>query len=111
MLYYVHFVGYNKRLDEWVTPERIDFSRISLPKAKSTSGGGGNSNNNASKSHQQQQQQQHHHHHHDSSVSIALNVCRAYLRMGILWRGRFDGGESFTVYHLPFTGFSVVCGR
>ncbi|OQR76220.1 histone acetyltransferase KAT5-like, partial [Tropilaelaps mercedesae] len=60
-LYYVHFVGYNKRLDEWVTTERIDFSRISLPKAKSTSGGGASSNNNASKSHH------HHHHHHDSA--------------------------------------------
>lgn len=35
MLYYVHYVGFNKRLDEWVPPERIDFTRIMLPKIKS----------------------------------------------------------------------------
>ncbi|XP_003737585.1 histone acetyltransferase KAT5 [Galendromus occidentalis] len=34
MLYYVHYVGFNKRLDEWVPPERIDFTRITQPKLK-----------------------------------------------------------------------------
>lgn len=34
MHYYVHYIGYNKRLDEWVTPVRIDFTKISLPKSK-----------------------------------------------------------------------------
>ncbi|KAI8913358.1 acyl-CoA N-acyltransferase [Gorgonomyces haynaldii] len=30
--YYVHFDGYNKRLDEWVTHSRLDLTTIELPK-------------------------------------------------------------------------------
>ena len=29
--YYVHYVDYNKRLDEWVTEERLDTRRITPP--------------------------------------------------------------------------------
>ena len=32
--YYVHFVDYNKRLDEWVTEERLDTRRIEPPSLK-----------------------------------------------------------------------------
>ena len=32
--YYVHFVDYNKRLDEWVTEDRLDTRRIEPPTAK-----------------------------------------------------------------------------
>ncbi|KAJ3022165.1 UNVERIFIED_CONTAM: Histone acetyltransferase [Siphonaria sp. JEL0065] len=32
--YYVHFDGYNKRLDEWVKRDRIDFSTAQLPTTK-----------------------------------------------------------------------------
>lgn len=30
--YYVHYVEWNKRLDEWVDADRIDFSKITPPK-------------------------------------------------------------------------------
>lgn len=33
--YYVHFVDYNKRLDEWVTEDRLDTRRIEQPTVKS----------------------------------------------------------------------------
>ena len=39
--YYVHYVDYNKRLDEWVTEDRLDVRRIEPPstdKDKSTTG-------------------------------------------------------------------------
>ena len=29
--YYVHYVDYNKRLDEWVTEDRLDVRRIEPP--------------------------------------------------------------------------------
>jgi histone acetyltransferase HTATIP len=32
--YYVHYVDYNKRLDEWVTEERLDTRRIEQPSSK-----------------------------------------------------------------------------
>ncbi|KAI9345214.1 acyl-CoA N-acyltransferase [Obelidium mucronatum] len=32
--YYVHFDGFNKRLDEWVKRDRIDFASVSLPPTK-----------------------------------------------------------------------------
>ena len=32
--YYVHFVDYNKRLDEWVTEDRLDTRRIEPPSLK-----------------------------------------------------------------------------
>ncbi len=32
--YYVHYVDYNKRLDEWVTEERLDTRRIEQPTTK-----------------------------------------------------------------------------
>jgi histone acetyltransferase HTATIP len=32
--YYVHFVDYNKRLDEWVTEDRLDTRRIEPPTSK-----------------------------------------------------------------------------
>ena len=31
-LYYVHFIDYNKRLDEWVGQERLDLKKMQLPK-------------------------------------------------------------------------------
>ncbi|KAL3316497.1 3-ketoacyl-CoA thiolase 5, peroxisomal [Cichlidogyrus casuarinus] len=33
-LYYVHFEDYNKRLDEWVTTDRIDFDKLEFPQKK-----------------------------------------------------------------------------
>lgn len=30
--YYVHYVEWNKRLDEWVDADRIDFSKVTPPK-------------------------------------------------------------------------------
>ncbi|KAJ3079262.1 Histone acetyltransferase, partial [Rhizoclosmatium hyalinum] len=32
--YYVHFDGFNKRLDEWVKRDRIDFATVQLPQSK-----------------------------------------------------------------------------
>ena len=32
--YYVHFIEYNKRLDEWVSEDRLNFSHIEPPKPK-----------------------------------------------------------------------------
>ena len=32
--YYVHYVDFNKRLDEWVPRDRVDFSRLLPPKPK-----------------------------------------------------------------------------
>ena len=34
MQYYVHYVDYNKRLDEWVTEDRLDTRRIEPPTSK-----------------------------------------------------------------------------
>ncbi|XP_018592945.1 histone acetyltransferase KAT5b isoform X1 [Scleropages formosus] len=31
-LYYVHYIDFNKRLDEWVTPDRLDLKKLQLPK-------------------------------------------------------------------------------
>lgn len=31
-LYYIHYIDYNKRLDEWVTENRLDLQRIQFPK-------------------------------------------------------------------------------
>ncbi|KAJ3079099.1 3-ketoacyl-CoA thiolase 5, peroxisomal, partial [Physocladia obscura] len=33
--YYVHYDGFNKRLDAWVKRDRIDFASVSLPPAAS----------------------------------------------------------------------------
>ena len=32
--YYVHFLEYNKRLDEWVSEDRLNFSHVEPPKPK-----------------------------------------------------------------------------
>ncbi|CAK8698500.1 unnamed protein product [Clavelina lepadiformis] len=37
MLYYVHYVDFNKRLDEWVSEERLDSSKMQLPKKETKS--------------------------------------------------------------------------
>ena len=37
--YYVHFVDYNKRLDEWVTEDRLDTRRIEPPCSSKDEGG------------------------------------------------------------------------
>lgn len=29
--YYIHYIDYNKRLDEWVTKERLDLQNLVLP--------------------------------------------------------------------------------
>uniref|UniRef100_A0A671SB51 Histone acetyltransferase KAT5 n=1 Tax=Sinocyclocheilus anshuiensis TaxID=1608454 RepID=A0A671SB51_9TELE len=31
-LYYVHYIDFNKRLDEWVTPDRLDLKKLQFPK-------------------------------------------------------------------------------
>ncbi|XP_017287483.1 histone acetyltransferase KAT5 isoform X2 [Kryptolebias marmoratus] len=31
-LYYVHYIDFNKRLDEWVTTERLDIKKLQFPK-------------------------------------------------------------------------------
>ncbi|XP_030637303.1 histone acetyltransferase KAT5 [Chanos chanos] len=31
-VYYVHYIDFNKRLDEWVTPDRLDMKKIQFPK-------------------------------------------------------------------------------
>ncbi|KAJ8384609.1 hypothetical protein AAFF_G00200460 [Aldrovandia affinis] len=31
-LFYVHYIDFNKRLDEWVTPDRLDIKKLQLPK-------------------------------------------------------------------------------
>ncbi|XP_023234473.1 histone acetyltransferase KAT5-like [Centruroides sculpturatus] len=31
-LYYIHYIDFNKRLDEWVTKDRLDLKKIQLPK-------------------------------------------------------------------------------
>ena len=41
--YYVHFVDYNKRLDDWVTEDRLDTRRIEPPTSKDSGGGGSSS--------------------------------------------------------------------
>jgi hypothetical protein len=33
--YYVHYVDYNKRLDEWVSEDRIDATKVFFPKKES----------------------------------------------------------------------------
>ncbi|GBL48000.1 Histone acetyltransferase [Candidozyma auris] len=33
-VFYVHYQDYNKRLDEWITPDRIDFSKSMIPPAE-----------------------------------------------------------------------------
>ncbi|KAF3993703.1 hypothetical protein FT663_01116 [Candidozyma haemuli var. vulneris] len=33
-VFYVHYQDYNKRLDEWISPERIDFSKSMIPPVK-----------------------------------------------------------------------------
>ncbi|KAJ8266416.1 hypothetical protein GJAV_G00130180 [Gymnothorax javanicus] len=35
-LYYVHYIDFNKRLDEWVTPDRLDVKKLQLPKEAKT---------------------------------------------------------------------------
>lgn len=36
-MYYIHYIDYNKRLDEWVTKDRLDLQRLQLPKKDSKS--------------------------------------------------------------------------
>ncbi|XP_042202085.1 histone acetyltransferase KAT5 [Callorhinchus milii] len=31
-VFYVHYIDFNKRLDEWVTPDRLDLKKIQFPK-------------------------------------------------------------------------------
>ncbi|KAH9386204.1 histone acetyltransferase HTATIP [Nematocida major] len=33
-LYYVHYIGFNKRLDEWISHEKVDTKTIEFPKKK-----------------------------------------------------------------------------
>ncbi|XP_051959029.1 histone acetyltransferase KAT5a isoform X4 [Xyrauchen texanus] len=35
-LYYVHYIDFNKRLDEWVTPDRLDLKKLQFPKEAKT---------------------------------------------------------------------------
>eukprot|EP00697_Spironema_sp_BW2_P017521 gnl/Spiro4/9220_TR4855_c0_g1_i1.p1 gnl/Spiro4/9220_TR4855_c0_g1~~gnl/Spiro4/9220_TR4855_c0_g1_i1.p1 ORF type:complete len:405 (+),score=53.16 gnl/Spiro4/9220_TR4855_c0_g1_i1:76-1290(+) len=34
--YYVHYIDYNRRLDEWVTPDRFDTTRVEIASARSS---------------------------------------------------------------------------
>ena len=34
LMYYVHYVDYNKRLDEWVSEDRLDTRKIEPPQGK-----------------------------------------------------------------------------
>ena len=34
VMYYVHYVDYNKRLDEWVTEDKLDTRKIEPPQGK-----------------------------------------------------------------------------
>lgn len=34
--YYVHYIDFNKRLDEWVEEERLDLNRLQMPKKEDT---------------------------------------------------------------------------
>ena len=43
LLYYVHWIEFNKRLDEWVEPSRIDFANLKPPVAKSNKKSSGGS--------------------------------------------------------------------
>ncbi|RWS04048.1 histone acetyltransferase KAT5-like protein [Dinothrombium tinctorium] len=36
-LYYIHYIDFNKRLDEWVTKDRLDLNELQLPKKESKS--------------------------------------------------------------------------
>ena len=36
--YYVHYIDYNKRLDEWVDQKRLDLSQVQMPKTDNKSG-------------------------------------------------------------------------
>ncbi|KAM9251652.1 histone acetyltransferase KAT5 [Cariama cristata] len=31
-LFYVHYIDFNKRLDEWVTHDRLDLKRVQVPR-------------------------------------------------------------------------------
>lgn len=37
-MYYVHFIDYNKRLDEWVSEDRLDLTNIQMPKKEAVKG-------------------------------------------------------------------------
>ncbi|XP_075233062.1 histone acetyltransferase Tip60 [Lycorma delicatula] len=39
MLYYIHYVDYNKRLDEWVTEDRLDTRKVQFPRRDASGGG------------------------------------------------------------------------
>lgn len=45
-LYYVHYIDYNKRLDEWVSIERMNVEKIQAPSSSSASGSGSASSGN-----------------------------------------------------------------
>jgi histone acetyltransferase HTATIP len=47
--FYVHFLEFNKRLDEWVALDRMDLSTVESKPEKSTSSGGGGSGVSTSK--------------------------------------------------------------
>lgn len=49
-LYYVHYIDYNKRLDEWVTIDRMRLDKIQAP-ITASSGGGSLSNSYSAQSH------------------------------------------------------------
>ncbi|XP_054152979.1 histone acetyltransferase KAT5-like [Oppia nitens] len=36
-MYYIHYIDYNKRLDEWVSKERLDLQKLQLPRKESKS--------------------------------------------------------------------------
>lgn len=46
-LYYVHYIGFNKRLDEWVTNNRLKLDDVEFPKPTKTSKKKANSNSQA----------------------------------------------------------------
>jgi histone acetyltransferase HTATIP len=48
-LFYVHYIDYNKRLDEWVTIERMKIDKVQPPASSSSSASQSNTSSNVSK--------------------------------------------------------------
>lgn len=42
--YYVHYIDYNKRLDEWVEPDRLDLTQVQMPKGEGKTSNVSNTN-------------------------------------------------------------------
>ena len=75
--YYVHFLEYNKRLDEWVSEDRLNFSHVEPPKPKDNDSKTSNFNNTPKR-----------------STSASAAASRPSTPPGMLWYNLVE-------YHLP----------